>query len=402
MEGQNGVESVKQKARRFLHLTREDENVIDIVFAAYVGNKLGGDPLWICIVGPPASGKTEIISSMDGYGSVFLLSSLTPNTFISGKELTSPNARNPSLLPLLGGKTLLLIKDLTTIIMKHKDSKAEIFSQLREIYDGRFVKAFGTGKTEDWKGKFGILAGVTSVIDREFALNSLLGERFLYFRMHTRDHMNAARMALEHTEGIDAYRKNLQQEVWQFLTWLDANVHTHGVTIGADFEQCLINLAPLCTHARSAVLRDNKQVLQAVPEPEGPARMVKQLSLLAKALALVHGQHSVDRAVYALVKKVARDCLPRLRLKVLDTLWGMFGEGQSVQDGQIVWPWYRRQQIAEGAGLPDATVRLVLEDLMLLNLVVRAVEAGSNNAHIWQPSKYMYEWAINSELFIRA
>jgi hypothetical protein len=89
-------------------------------------------------------------------------------------------------------------------------------------------------------------------------------------------------------------------------------------------------------------------------------------------------------------------------LKVLDTLWGMFGEGQSVQDGQIVWPWYRRQQIAEGAGLPDATVRLVLEDLMLLNLVVRAVEAGSNNAHIWQPSKYMYEWAINSELFIRA
>jgi hypothetical protein len=278
MEGQNGVESVKQKARRFLHLTREDENVIDIVFAAYVGNKLGGDPLWICIVGPPASGKTEIISSMDGYGSVFLLSSLTPNTFISGKELTSPNARNPSLLPLLGGKTLLLIKDLTTIIMKHKDSKAEIFSQLREIYDGRFVKAFGTGKTEDWKGKFGILAGVTSVIDREFALNSLLGERFLYFRMHTRDHMNAARMALEHTEGIDAYRKNLQQEVWQFLTWLDANVHTHGVTIGADFEQCLINLAPLCTHARSAVLRDNKQVLQAVPEPEGPSTPLIGLS----------------------------------------------------------------------------------------------------------------------------
>jgi hypothetical protein len=286
--------------------------------------------------------------------------------------------------------------------MKHTDAKSEIFSQLREIYDGRYAKAFGTGKREDWKGKFGILAGVTSVIDREFAINSLLGERFLYFRVHTRDHMNAARMALEHAEGIDAYRKDLQHEVWRFLTWLDASVHTHDVTIGADFEQCLMNLAPLCTHARSAVLRDKKQVLQSVPEPEGPARMVKQLSLLTKALTLVHGKHSVDQAIYALVKKVARDCLPRLRLKVLDTLWKMFSEGLSAQDGEIVWPWYRMQQIAERAGLPDATARLVLEDLMLLDLVTRAIEAGSNNAHIWQPSKYMYEWAINSELFIRA
>ena len=135
MEGITGIEGVKQKARRFLHLTREDEKVIDIAFATYVGNRLGGDPLWVCIIGPPASGKTEIIASMDGYASVFLLSSLTPNTFISGKETTSPMERNPSLLPRLNGK-LVLIKDLTTILMKHRDAKSEIFSQLREIYDG--------------------------------------------------------------------------------------------------------------------------------------------------------------------------------------------------------------------------------------------------------------------------
>jgi hypothetical protein len=397
MEMQTGLEGVKQKARRFLHLTSEDENVIDIAFATYVGNRLGGDPLWVCIIGPPASGKTEIIASMDGYASVFLLSSLTPNTFISGKESTSPNERNPSLLPRLDGK-LVLFKDLTTILMKHRDAKSEIFSQLREIYDGRYVKAFGTGKTEDWKGKFGILAGVTPVIDREFAINSLLGERFLYYRMHTRDHANAARMAIERTTGSDAYREDFQRAVHGFLTWLDSNLHTD-VSFGADTKQCLVNLATLCTHARSAVLRNRDQTLQSMPEPEGPSRMVKQLSLLAKALTLVHGKDSVDQVIYALVKEVARDSLPRLRLKVLEALWEMFIEGWEVQDGEIVWPWHRTSEITERANLPPATARLVLEDLMLLNLVMRSAEV-TGNAHVWQPSKRMNEWAIESEFFV--
>ena len=66
MESQTGLEQVKQKARRFLHFSDEDQDVIDIAFATYVGNKLDGDPLWTCIIGPPASGKTEIIASMDG------------------------------------------------------------------------------------------------------------------------------------------------------------------------------------------------------------------------------------------------------------------------------------------------------------------------------------------------
>ena len=396
---QTGLEGVKEKARRFLHLTREDEKVIDIAFATYVGNRLGGDPLWVCIIGPPASGKTEIIASMDRYPSVCLLSSLTPNTFISGKETTSPMERNPSLLPRLNGK-LVLIKDLTTILMKHRDAKSEIFSQLREIYDGRYVKAFGTGKTEDWEGKFGILAGVTPVIDREFAINSLLGERFLYYRMHTGDHANAARMALERTTGSDAYRIDFQRAVHDFLVLLDANVHTD-ISLSGDIKQCLVNLATLCTHARSAVLRNRDQTLQSMPEAEGPSRMVKQLSLLARALALVHGQHSVDQAIYDLVKEVARDSLPRLRLKVLEALWDMFGKGWKVQDGKIVWPWHRTSEIAERADLPLATARLVLEDLMLLKLLTRTREVNGK-AHIWQPSKQMNEWAIESEFFVNS
>ena len=128
--------------------------------------------------------------------------------------------------------------------------------------------------------------------------------------------------------------------------------------------------------------------------------MVKQLNLLAKALAIVRGQDSIDWAIYGLVKKVARDSLPRLRLKMLEALWDMLAEGYGVQNGKIVWSWHRTSEIAERANLPLATARLTLEDLMLLNLVKRAPEAKGSNTHIWQPSRRMFEWGLESEFFV--
>jgi hypothetical protein len=99
------------------------------------------------------------------------------------------------------------------------------------------------------------------------------------------------------------------------------------------------------------------------------------------------------------VKEVARDSLPRLRLKVLEALWGLFGKGWEVQNGKIVWPWYKTSEIAERASLPPATARLMLEDLMLLKLLIRSKEV-TGKAHVWQPSRQMYEWALESEFFV--
>ena len=38
-------------------------------------------------------------------------------------------------------------------------------------------------------------------------------------------------------------------------------------------------------------------------------------------------------------------------------------------------------------------------DIMLLNLAMRSAEV-TGNAHVWQPSKRMNEWAIESEFFV--
>jgi hypothetical protein len=393
LEKQLGLEDIKNAAGLFLQL--DDNNVIDVIFAVYTANRLNADPLWLFVVGPPGTAKTELISSMDGHPGVYLLSSLTPKTFISGKTSPTGVVDNFSLLFQLTGKTVVM-KDFTTILSQHRDHKSEIFAQLREIYDGRYRKAFGTGQTPDWRGKIGLIAGVTPAIDKQMAVNQLLGERFLYYRMETQNHTDAARMAIERTLGIKDFRLIIKQAAYRFLTEINEIDPTISIA-DEEFEEPLINLATLCTHARSAVLRDRfDQSLQYLPEPEGPARMVKQLSLLAKALAIVRGQDSVDQAIYEIVKKVARDCLPRLRSKMLDALWGMFTDYLS-RFGDP-WPWFRTGDIADHAKMPSTTVRNTCEDLMLLGLFERTTEEGKTT-HMWQPSKRMVEWAFISQFF---
>ena len=55
-------------------------------------------------------------------------------------------------------------------------------------------------------------------------------------------------------------------------------------------------------------------------EPEGPARLAKQLALFSKALALVRGKVEVSEAEYVVLYRLAEDTLPRHKYTTLSTL----------------------------------------------------------------------------------
>ena len=109
---------------------------------------------------------------------MYPLSELTSKTFASGLET---HGENPSLLHRLTNEVLVL-KDLTTVLEMYQEERQAILAQLREIYDGRFDKAWGTGKELHWQGRLGFLAGVTPIIDSYHSVLSVLGERFVLFR----------------------------------------------------------------------------------------------------------------------------------------------------------------------------------------------------------------------------
>ena len=95
-------------------LLLKDPYLLEVVLASVVANLLGGDPLWLLIVAPPSSAKTEIIRALSRVPCIYLLSNLTANTLLSGQK----GKKDASLLPHLSNK-ILAMKDFTTILTLH-------------------------------------------------------------------------------------------------------------------------------------------------------------------------------------------------------------------------------------------------------------------------------------------
>jgi|SRR5579862_990093 len=163
--------------RRWLLIT--DPGLLPIIVGALLAHRFESDPVWLLVVAPPGATKTELIRSAFGAPRFFPLSELTPKTFASGLDVQGQG--DFSLLARLQNK-ILLLKAFTPVLEMRREDRQAILAQLREIYDGRYDKVWGTGRELHWEGRLGFLGGVTSVIDRHQGAMSVLGERFVLFR----------------------------------------------------------------------------------------------------------------------------------------------------------------------------------------------------------------------------
>ena len=190
-----------------------DPDFLVILVGAILAHRLGGDPVWLLIVAPPGGTKTEALRALFGHRSIFPLSDLTARTFASGLDT---DRGDPSLLSRLG-EQILVLKDLTTVLEMTREERQAILAQLREIYDGRFDKAWGTGQEIHWEGRLGLIAGVTPVIDRHQAVLATLGERFVYLRPTMAERRALALSALRTAGRESEMRRELSEALHGFL-----------------------------------------------------------------------------------------------------------------------------------------------------------------------------------------
>src|SRR3990167_4515917 len=166
----------------------KDQYILKMLLAGVISQRLPSDPVWFIIVASSSSGKTEFINAISNCDGVVPLSTLTPKTFVSGVKLAG--GKEASLLLNLNkgtdmeGDGILAFKDLTSLLSERHEDRSVIMGQLREIYDGKYSKSFGTGQTVDWKGKITIIAGSTYAIHQLKQAYSALGERFLTGEWH--------------------------------------------------------------------------------------------------------------------------------------------------------------------------------------------------------------------------
>jgi hypothetical protein len=352
---------VKQVIQKWLHLS--DHNMIDVMVAVLVANKLRTDPSWLLFVAPPSHAKTELVISTEGHPSTCLISTITPTTLVSGMRVKKGQAE-PSLLPKLDGKVIVL-KDFTSVLSMRSDAQAEILAQLREVYDGQYSKAFGTGKKFDWRGHVGLIGCVTPVYDKHYAAIGTLGDRFLLYRTHAPDARETGRQAQRIVGREDEMRSEIRDSVHKFLNQFD-DLSDIQFRDNPEISELIVDLACFVAMARLPVERDYRTgTVLYLPLAEGSPRLTKQLMQLGMGLCIVRGKDQIGFDEFQILKKVARDLLPAQRLKIIQWLY---------DEGVVTTATRKTKEIAEGANLPTTTAKLICEDLMIVGVLDRDVE----------------------------
>jgi hypothetical protein len=331
-----------------------DHGAVYVALAGIVANYAEGDVVWPLLVGPSGCGKSELISAVTSAPGVWPLSSLTPQTLISGFERKGEPA---SLLLQIGKFGILAFKDLTTVLTMHREARGQIIGQLREVADGKTEKSFGNGLRLEWEGKLGLLAGVTPIIDEQHSFISVMGERFLLYRLPEVPRAEIARRSLARRGREPELRQRIRATVGDFL---EQFVNCGVLELPESLTEHLVVLSDMVTRARSGVPRDYNGNLSFIPEPEAPTRLAKQLAQLGASLVAI----GVGEAeVWRLIRKAGWDSVPAVRCAILDCL--------SKQPGAVPL-----SVIQEETGLPERTAARVVEDVVVLGLAKREKDAG--------------------------
>jgi len=306
------------------------------------------------LIGAPSSGKTEILQALTGSPEIYPLSKLSPNALISGSKTT--RGKDPSLAPRLDGK-VLIIKDFTVMLGMRYEKMHEIFSQLRDLYDGSARNVYGTGGDKYYKTKFGAIAAVTSIIDKHRGALTELGERFLSYRLPEVDDTEN-KQRCKKAIGIKSIKS--QERVLAEAAGYVLELRPKVPKLPNNLLLPIINIAQFAAKARCQVQRDKYTKEPEIPNPEIATRLTKQLCDLALGIAMAREKTRVTLGIVRLVQRAAIASLTQKRIIVLHAIMEECPSYVSIR--------HLSEKITK---MVERSIRYEIEDLQLLDLVER-------------------------------
>lgn len=332
----------------------EDEQGIDCILAVVIASMYSGDPLWMFIVDPPGAMKTEICRSFSQSKHIYPIDTLTPESLISGFK--SRKGVRVDILEDIDGK-LLVIKDFTAILQRPSAVREELFGRLRAVYDGELSMAYGSGvKKQTRIATFGILAAVTPMIDQYTTVHSLLGERFIRIRTHY-NREQATRTALKQVGKEKEMRAEINEVVRVALDYYHLT-HKDPAPLLYSTENKIVALADITSILRTPIMRNYRNEIVQMPEPEVGTRLAKQFARLGQCL------HILDCYTYQHLTRVAKDTIPRVRLNMIKLFYN---------EGEL-----RTRQLMDTLNFPRHVVLHTAEDLWTLKAINRRLESVSS------------------------
>ena len=125
-------------------LKLKDKTPILAMLGTVAANLLPGEPVWLRIVGPPSSAKTELLNSLSKLPNMVHVASTSPAGLLSGtpKPQRHKTAKG-GLLNQIGKFGFIVIKEFSSILSLRPDARGELLAALREIHDGAWTRVLG-------------------------------------------------------------------------------------------------------------------------------------------------------------------------------------------------------------------------------------------------------------------
>ena len=378
--------------KKHLHFPKILEDTLAVMLATMISTKLGGEHVWLRVIGPPSSAKSTLAMACSGSKEY----ALTPNILtgfhsgFTGSGSKKARSEDASLVTLMDGKTVI-IKDGDTLVKS--PNRDRILSELRDLYDGESEAIYRNRIKHAYKNHkcTFILAGTEELRQLN---QTMIGERFLDCDIYEKGSDLTPLM----TKAVDnAYKSiigGLQRDP-DAETDEDAHwkVHLRRCTYGFlkhsketlnDVQppkytprqrDLVMGLAELLSYMRARVGKEAEEGGYR-PQVELPARIAVQLTKLAVCLAIVLDKSSVDDEIIRIIRKV-----------VIDT-----GTGYQAECIRLIYKAKKgltSNQLHHSVSLPETTVRRLLANMQKLGIVVR--QQRPNNSGIRGRDTHLFQ-----------
>jgi hypothetical protein len=344
----------------------------ELVLLPFIGLQWKQNPIWLRVIAPPSSGKSEHFSFVEDSEFCYTIDVFTPKAFISG--FRSQEGRDPSILPQLNGK-VVIISDESTIMEQSEKDRAEVQSILRKVFDGKFSKKFGNlEEKQEYSAHFNLLIGATPTIDRQFQYNQTLGERYINYRLQVPDQKALTHKA--YTNLFNQYSDNkvsIKKMYCDFIRNLpDVSLNDIAVPekYGNILEACANAIALIRTHINREKASHSVSVL---PQAETAARLLKQMTQIVIADAVVRGDNEVSWEHLRKGMYIGLSSIKAVTIFILHHIINR--EKMPGVKGELLW--FTPTEIHVLSALSRNTVAYILEDLAIHRILdIRASKTG--------------------------
>jgi len=347
----------------------EDTDRIDVVLATALSQKLPGIPLWLIIVGASGDMKSVQLNALD-HKNTYVLHNLTSKTLVNGYP---DKVKFPDLAPELDGK-LVIIPDLAQILKLPPTEKAELWGQLRDLYDGFAGKLSGQGSRAKYKDlKVTLMAGSTPAIDGQILVHQDLGTRELIYR--TNGNLNKD-LLMEKCFMNEEFESEIKHKLNDVTTSFLQDIEIRRVEPTLELQKEIKKVSIYISMMRSTAEIDSyTNTLRNEVSPEEPSRIAKQLKRMYICLKSLDEKYPDDKAIRILWHLAKSSAFP-LRIKVFELLFNTLKE-------------YSTSQIAEILKVGKSTAQR--ETHIMWNLGLLKLRREETNV----PDRFYDYWVIN-------